>query len=104
MCSHHVINTYYFYSENVMNVKMALNFDDNSHKVITALESLKEYSDLCNAQTRSIENYARVVNRLKDDIDSIVKVKVRAALAALQTGQSLDVVAAIEILKSIKGI
>jgi hypothetical protein len=59
---------------------------------------------LCNAQTRSIENYARVVNKLKDDIDNIVKVKVRAALAALQTGTAIDVVAAIEILKSIKGI
>lgn len=87
-----------------MQTKMALNFEDSDHKVITALESMKEYSDLCDAQTRSIESYARVVNRLKDDIDSIVKVKVRAALAALQTGQAVDVVAAIEILKSIKGI
>lgn len=104
MCSDFIVNTYYFDSENVMQTKMALNFDDNSHKVITALESMKEYSDLCNAQTRSIENYARVVNRLKDDIDNIVKVKVRAALAALQTGKAIDVVAAIEILKSIKGI
>jgi hypothetical protein len=87
-----------------MRSEMALNFEDSDHKVITALESMKEYSDLCDAQTRSIESYARVVNKLKDDIDSIVNVKVRAALAALQTGQSLDVVAAIEILKSIKGI
>jgi hypothetical protein len=88
-----------------MRSEMAKNFEDSQKiELNKPMEILKEYVDLCDAQTRSIENYARVVNRLKDDIDSIIKVKVRAALAALQTGQAVDVVAAIEILKSIKGI
>lgn len=84
------------------NIKMALNFEDSKRIDNKPLESLQAYEELCAAQRRSIENYARVVNKLKDDIDSIVKVKVRAALAALQTGTALDVVAAIEILRGEK--
>jgi hypothetical protein len=88
-----------------MHFEMAKNFEDSKRiESNKPMESLQEYVELCKAQARAIENYARIVNKLKDDIDSIVKVKVRAALAAFQTGQAVDVVAAIEILKSIKGI
>ena len=35
------------------------------------MDELKKYADLCEAQQRSIENYARVINALKDDFDKL---------------------------------
>ena len=35
------------------------------------MDELAKYIELCAAQQRSIENYARVVNALKDDFDKL---------------------------------
>ena len=35
------------------------------------MDELKKYADLCEAQQRSIDNYARVINALKDDFDKL---------------------------------
>jgi hypothetical protein len=69
---HYAVNTYYFYSENVMKVKMAKNFEDSKRiESNKPMESLQEYVDLCDAQRRAIENYARIVNKLKDELDKL---------------------------------
>ena len=72
MRSNFVVNTYYFYSEDVMKAEMALNFEDSKRiESNKPMESLQEYVDLCAAQTRAIENYARIVNKLKDELDKL---------------------------------
>lgn len=35
------------------------------------MDDLKKYVELCEAQQRSIDNYARVINALKDDFDRL---------------------------------
>ncbi len=35
------------------------------------MDELKKYAELCKAQQLSIDNYARVVNALKDDFDKL---------------------------------
>ncbi len=35
------------------------------------MDDLKKYAELCKAQQRSIDNYARVINALKDDFDRL---------------------------------
>lgn len=53
-------------------VKMAIDFFDSVRVPANKpLESLQAYADLCTAQARAIENYARVVNALKDELDTI---------------------------------
>lgn len=49
------------------------------------MDDLKKYVELCNAQQRSIDNYARVINALKDDFDKLqgAVLAEREAIAAL---------------------
>lgn len=35
------------------------------------MDELAKYIELCEAQKRSIDNYARVINALKDDFDKL---------------------------------
>lgn len=35
------------------------------------MDDLKKYVELCEAQQRSIDNYARVINAFKDDFDKL---------------------------------
>ena len=35
------------------------------------MDDLKKYVELCEAQQRSIDNYARVIKALKDDFDKL---------------------------------
>jgi hypothetical protein len=53
------------------NIKMALNFEDSKRIDNKPLESLQEYVELCAAQARAIENYARALNILKDELDKL---------------------------------
>ena len=54
------------------NVKMAIDFFDSVRVPANKpLESLQAYADLCASQARAIENYARVVNALKDELDAL---------------------------------
>ena len=54
------------------NVKMAIDFFDSVRVPANKpLETLQAYADLCAAQTRAIENYARVVNALKDELAAL---------------------------------
>jgi hypothetical protein len=53
-------------------IKMALNFDDAPRPDTNmAMATLRAYADLCAAQARSIENYARAVNKLKYELDKL---------------------------------
>ena len=49
------------------------------------MDDLNKYVDLCEAQQRSIDNYARVINALKDDFDRLqgAVLAEREAIAAL---------------------
>ena len=52
------------------------------------MDDLKKYVELCNAQQRSIDNYARVINALKDDFDKLqgaVLAEREACLAIVET-------------------
>ena len=80
MRGYHAVDSHYFYGEMGMitynDIKMAVDFF-NSVRVPAnkPMETLQAYADLCAAQARAIENYARVVNRLKDELDTLRGVK-----------------------------
>ena len=59
-----------------MRSEMAKNFEDSKRiESNKPMESLQEYVDLCAAQARAIENYARIVNKLKDELDKLKEAK-----------------------------
>lgn len=59
-----------------MHFEMAKNFEDSKQiESNKPMESLQEYVDLCLAQARAIENYARIVNKLKDELDKLKESK-----------------------------
>ena len=59
-----------------MHFEMAKNFEDSKRiESNKPMESLQEYVDLCAAQARAIENYARIVNKLKDELDKLKESK-----------------------------
>lgn len=59
-----------------MHFEMAKNFEDSKRiELNKPMESLQEYVDLCAAQARAIENYARIVNKLKDELDKLKELK-----------------------------
>ena len=59
-----------------MHFEMAKNFEDSKRiEPNKPMESLQEYVDLCAAQARAIENYARIVNKLKDELDKLKESK-----------------------------
>jgi len=59
-----------------MHFEMAKNFEDSKRiESNKPMESLQEYVDLCAAQARAIENYARIVNKLKDELDKLKGLK-----------------------------
>lgn len=76
VCGHYVTYTYRFNSEVDMisddDIKMAIDFFDSVHVPTNKpMDTLKVYTDLCAAQARAIENYAKVVNQLKDELDTL---------------------------------
>lgn len=53
-------------------IKMAISFFDSVHVPANKpMETLQAYADLCAAQARAIENYAKVVNQLKEELDTL---------------------------------
>jgi hypothetical protein len=59
-----------------MHFEMAKNFEDSKRiESNKPMESLQEYVDLCAAQARAIENYARALNILKDELDKLKEAK-----------------------------
>ena len=59
-----------------MHFEMAKNFEDSKRiESNKPMESLQEYVDLCAAQARATENYARIVNKLKDELDKLKESK-----------------------------
>lgn len=59
-----------------MHFEMAKNFEDSQKiELNKPLSSLQKYVDLCDAQRRAIENYARALNILKDELDKLKESK-----------------------------
>lgn len=62
-----------------MHFEMAKNFEDSkrieSNKPMESLQEYVELFELCKAQARAIENYARIVNKLKDELDKLKELK-----------------------------
>ncbi len=51
------------------------------------MDELKQYADLCAAQKRAIENYAKQLNNLKFDFDQQVEDVIKKIVAEAVTGE-----------------
>ena len=51
------------------------------------MDDLKQYADLCAAQKRAIENYAKHLNNLKFDFDQRVEDVIKKIVAEAVTGE-----------------
>ena len=51
------------------------------------MDELKEYAELCAAQKRAIENYAKQLNNLKFDFDQRVEDVIKKIVAEAVTGE-----------------